>query len=71
MNDSIGNERVPFSDENPTRVEMMLVPKKEYERLKSIVREGETNRIKSRNRIVAVFAMILMFAAAGIYIYLP
>ena len=69
MRNHTESEHVPFADDIPTRVEKVIITKREYERLKHIVREGETSRIKSRNRIIAVFAMVLMFGMAGVYMY--
>lgn len=57
-----------FADEVSTVQQKVIVPLREYERLKRIVREGKSKRIQSRNRLLAVFATILVFVVASVYV---
>lgn len=59
-----------FADDIPTVQQQVVVSKLEYEKLKRLVREGEAERIKSRNRMIAVFAVVLVFAVASAYMIL-
>ena len=59
-----------FADDIPTVQQQVIVPKLEYEKLKRLVREGEAERIKSRNRMIAVFVTLLVFVAASAYMIL-
>ncbi len=67
---SESNLAVVYEDDVPTVQQQVIIPKLEYERLKRIVREGESSRIKSRNRMFAVFVAILVFVAASSYVIL-
>ena len=48
---------------------MVTVSQREFDRLKQIVKEGETNRIKSRNRVIAAFTTIFVFMVAAVLVY--